>query len=451
MNSGTDTVLEAHVRLPAAGWGEKNGTVTNSERRISRQRPFLPLPGEAKPDWWIVSQVARRMGFAEAFSYETAAEIFAEHTALSAFENDGARDFDLDGLSGQAYDELAPVQWPVRTSGTPRMFGDGRYFTADRKARFVPISPPPPLRPSPGRLTLNSGRVRDHWHTMTRTGKSARLSAHLAEPFAELHPDDARRLGIRRASLVRLENEHGSALVRALITERQRPGSTFVPMHWTGQFAASGRINALVTGKTDPQSGQPALKMSQVLASPARVAAYGFVVSRESPNAADCLYWASAPAPGGYRTELAWDTVPDWAEEARRLFGLPPDTPLVTMRDDRGGRQSLALFDGDQLVFALYVSPEPVLVSRQWAVGRLADKIDTPVRRSQVLSGRPGADMPDSGPIVCACFSVGANDINRAIQQGHGSVEAIGKALRAGTNCGSCRSEIAALLAKSTA
>jgi assimilatory nitrate reductase catalytic subunit len=213
-------------------------------------------------------------------------------------------------------------------------------------------------------------------------------------------------------------------------------------MHWTGQFAASGRVNTLVAGKVDPQSGQPALKMGQVIAAPARVAAYGFVVSRDKPSTGDCLYWATAPAPGGHRTELAWDDAPDWAAEARRLFDLAPDTPLVTMRDDRGGRQSLALFDGDRLVFALFVSPEPVLVSRQWAVGRLADTIDTPLKRTQVLSGRPGADMPDSGPIVCACFSVGA---------GHGTVEDIGRVLRAGTNCGSCRSEIAALLAKSTA
>ena len=120
------------------------------------------------------------------------------------------------------------------------------------------------------------------------------------------------------------------------------------------------------------------------------------------------------------------------------------------MRDEKSGRQSLALFDGDHLLFALYVSPEPVLVSRQWAVGRLTDVVDTPLKRAHILSGRPGADMPDSGPIVCACFSVGANDITRAIEAGHGTVEAIGRALKAGANCGSCRSEIAGLLAKST-
>ncbi|MEO7223665.1 MAG: molybdopterin-dependent oxidoreductase, partial [Devosia sp.] len=123
MNAATDTAVEAHVRLPAAGWGEKDGTVTNSERRISRQRPFLPMPGEARPDWWIITQVAQRMGFGDAFAYEGASEIFAEHVALSAFENEGSRDFDLSGLIGADYDSLSPVQWPVRTGGTGRMFG----------------------------------------------------------------------------------------------------------------------------------------------------------------------------------------------------------------------------------------------------------------------------------------------------------------------------------------
>jgi assimilatory nitrate reductase catalytic subunit len=184
MNAHTDTITEAHVRLPAAGWGEKDGTVTNSERRISRQRPFLPLPGEARPDWWIVAQVAQRMGFGQAFAFEGPATIFGEHSRLSAFENEGSRDFDLSGLSSmtpEAYDCLAPVQWPVRgATVSQRLFADGRFFTEDGRANFIAIGPPPRHASTAGRLVLNSGRVRDQWHTMTRTGKAPRLSAHLA-------------------------------------------------------------------------------------------------------------------------------------------------------------------------------------------------------------------------------------------------------------------------------
>jgi assimilatory nitrate reductase catalytic subunit len=447
MNAGTDTAVEADVRLPAAGWGEKDGTVTNSERRISRQRPFLPAPGEARPDWWIVAQVARRMGYAEAFAYERPGEIFAEHTALSGFENDGSRDFDLSGLMHADYDGLQPVQWPVRAvRGTARMFADGRFFTPDMRARFVAVLPPPPLVPPPGMLVLNTGRVRDHWHTMTRTGKAARLSAHLAEPFAELHPDDAAEKSIRHASLVRLENQHGSVLVRALVTERQQKGSVFVPMHWTDRFSAAGRIDALVSGQTDPQSGQPALKSAMVVAGPALARRYGFAVSRVRPQLAGTDYWAIAETAGGWRAELAFISEPeDWLGWTRAAFGVGESVELLSIADKASGRQSLALFEAGRLSFALYLSPDPVLVSRQWAVSLLTETIE-PARRADILAGRPGADRPDPGPIVCACFGVGANQIAEAARSGCHTDDAIGAALKAGTNCGSCRAEIRGII-----
>jgi assimilatory nitrate reductase catalytic subunit len=444
MTASTDTGAEAHVRLPATGWGEKDGTVTNSERRISRQRPFLDAPGEARPDWWIISQVARRMGFAEAFAYASPDQIFAEHVELSAFENDGARDFDLSGLIGAQYERLAPVQWPVRRKPVARMFGDGRFFTPDGKARFVPVMPPPPMQPAPGSFILNSGRVRDHWHTMTRTGKAARLSAHMAEPFVELHPADADALSIRRATLVRLSNQHGSAVVRALVTDRQRRGHVFVPMHWTDQFASNGRIDALVDAKVDPTSGQPALKMAQVHVEPLQTRLYGFFVASHRPSL-DAAYWAIAETLGGLRGELAWLEEPaDWTAWLRRSFALAEDLSIVSVNDAPSGRRSFAVFENGKLVVALYVSPDPVLVSRQWAANLLtAEGLDG----SAVLAGRPPADTPDTGPIVCSCMGVGINTIITAIVgQGCSTVEAVGAHTKAGTNCGSCRSEIRGII-----
>ncbi len=440
MNRQTDTMDMAHVRLPALGWGEKDGTVTNSERRISRQRPFLAPPGEAKADWWIIAEVARRMGFGAAFDYAGPAEIFAEHVALSGFENEGRRDFDLSGLAGADYETLEPVQWPVRAGGTARMFGNGAFYTPDGRARFLAVEPPPSFARTPGTFILNTGRVRDHWHTMTRTGKAARLSAHMAEPFVEIHPADARALGIHRASLVALSNRHGSALVRALISERQQRGQVFVPMHWTGQFAASGRIDTLVPGKTDPVSGQPALKMATVHVEPAPVALYGFLVTAEKPAPATD-YWALAPAQGGWRTELGWFEKPaDIAGFATTILG----GELRSVRDERTGRQAFVRIEGGRLRGALYLSPEPVLVSRQWAVGLLEE---TDLTASTVLAGRPRGDRPDGGAIVCACNSVGINTITDAItRHGCGTVEAIGAFTRAGTNCGSCRAELRTIL-----
>jgi assimilatory nitrate reductase catalytic subunit len=447
MSAATDTAREAHVRLPALGWGEKNGTVTNSERRISRQRPFLDAPGEAKPDWWIVTQVAQRMDFA-GFDYAGPAEIFAEHAALSAFENWATRDFDLSGLVGADYETLQPVQWPVRSKGTERMFGSGRYFTASGKAQMLPIVPPPPLRPLPGRLLLNTGRVRDHWHTMTRTGKTARLSSHLGEPFAELHPDDARKLGIKRATLVRIANAQGEIFVRALVTDRQRPGHVFVPMHWTEQFASRSRVDVLLPPKVDPFSGQPALKMGEVTVEPARIALYGFMVAQQQPAKIEAHYWAVAPARSGTRIELGFTERPEDLDAwLRTTMGLDTATPLLRYVDPATGRYSAAHVEDGKLRFAFYASPDPVLVSRSWAAELLEASI-APTKRSAILAGRPSADMPDSGPTVCACFSVGRNTLEAAMRDGCHTVEAVGAKTRAGTNCGSCKIEIAGMFAR---
>ncbi|MGH6679049.1 MAG: molybdopterin oxidoreductase family protein, partial [Bradyrhizobium sp.] len=240
----TDTAELAHVLLPAAGWSEKEGTVTNSERRISRQRAFRAPPGEARFDWAIVTDVAERLGFADSFPYRSAAEIFREHAALSAFENGGARRFDLGGLmhiDDAAYDSLAPMQWPVPTGsgdGTPRLLDNGLYPTADKRGHFVAVRQRAPHFAAEAAypLILNSGRLRDQWHTMTRTGLVPRLSLHRPEPCVEIAPKDAAKRGIGDGNLVRLATSWGTALADARVTPEQPDGSLFLPMHWNDQF-----------------------------------------------------------------------------------------------------------------------------------------------------------------------------------------------------------------------
>ena len=212
----TDTTPCAHVLLPAAAWGEKDGTVTNSERRISRQRAFLPPPGEARPDWWIVARWRDAWASATPSTTRMPPAIFREHAALSAVGNDGKRDFDLSGLaevSGRTYDALAPVQWPVRCQAE-RHRADVRrrpLLHAQRPARFLAITPRPPAHPTERYpLVLNTGRVRDQWHTMTRTGLAARLSAHTVEPYVEIHPPDAVRFGVADGALARVARSGAS-------------------------------------------------------------------------------------------------------------------------------------------------------------------------------------------------------------------------------------------------
>lgn len=458
----TDTARYAHVLLPSLGWGEKDGTVTNSERRISRQRPFQPPPDEARADWWQLSEVARRMGFT-GFAYASPAEIFAEHAALSAYENDGSRDFDIGACAGieqHAYEAMRPFQWPApgvdgspqlassQPGETTRFFASGGFYHPDGRARFVAVVPPETDRTTAGYpFTLNTGRIRDQWHTMTRTGKSPRLSSHIAEPFVELHPHDAMEIGIGNAGLVELGNSHGRVVVRALITERQARGNIFVPMHWNDQFAAKARISALVPPLTDKVSGQPASKNVAVAARPFSVSFYGFAVSATKPIAPQADYWALAKVEGGWRIELAFigDAV-DWTAWCRDTFALPGNAEPLGYADHQTGDLRFAFFDGDRLLAALFLARNPVAVARNWAVSQLSAEHANLRKRFTIVAGRPGADRQDPGGTVCSCFSVGVNQIVTAVRGGCRTVEAVGKELNAGTNCGSCRAEIRGII-----
>jgi assimilatory nitrate reductase catalytic subunit len=450
----TDTTRHADVLLPSLGWGEKDGTVTNSERRISRQRAFLAAPGEARADWWQLADVGRRMGFAPAFAYDTPAAIFREHAALSAFENDGSRDFDIGahaGLDGDAYEELAPFQWPQPAGGErreTRFFADGGFYHADGKARFVAVRPGVTDRTNSDHpFTLNTGRIRDQWHTMTRTGKSARLFSHIAEPFAELHPRDAEEIGVVGAGLVEIESALGTVVVRALVTDRQARGGVFVPMHWNDQFAARARVDALVPPLTDAISGQPASKNVAVAVRPFAATHYAFAVSRARPGDPDATYWALGKAVGGWRVELAFDRAEeDWSHWCRQTFALPAGAEPLGYADRQTGEVRLAFFDGPHLLVAFFLAKEPVGVARNWAIAQLsADHADLR-KRFALVAGRPGANTPDPGATVCSCFAVGVNQIVAAVRGGCHSVEAVGSALDAGTNCGSCRAEIRGII-----
>lgn len=446
ITANTDTARLADVLLPAAAWGEKDGTVTNSDRTISRQRSVLPIPGEARPDWAILAEVGRRMGWEDAFNYQSPVEIFREYAALSALAGQLGKDFDISALadlSNTSYDQMEPQRWPLsamRKGG--RFFADGAFYHADGKARMIPVRhrrPESVLAPRyPFRL--NTGRIRDQWHTMTRTGVSARLSAHLGEPFVELHPDDADNLGVSASDLVRLRSPQGEAIFRARITDTVRRGDLFAPIHWTGENAPSALVDQLVAPITDPISGQPESKASAVAAERVEAAWYGFAVSanRMTPSAD---YSAMVPSATGYRIEMAGlNPVENWEEQARALFGLP-DAEMQSVIDKARGIARIAFHKDGLLVAALFVGPEPVAVMRNHLAGLPGQE------GVAVLTGQAPADQPDPGAIVCSCFNVGVNTIQAAIQeQGLMSVEDIGTALQAGTNCGSCRSELAGIL-----
>ncbi|MBY4732798.1 nitrate reductase [Cupriavidus pauculus] len=473
----TDTNAAAHVLLPALGWGEKDGTVTNSERRISRQRAFLPAPGEARADWDILCDVARRMGFA-GFDYAGPHEIFDEHARLSAWRNgaDDARHaprmFDIGGLAGldkAAYDDFEPRQWPVRaaapgqtaqtpelsglpeTSGTSRLFEDGRYAFADGRARFVPTASRAPAHAADDDfpLILNTGRVRDQWHTMTRTGKAARLSDHIPEPFVDMHPQDALLCGVGEGKLARVTSRWGAMVARVRCGGGIARGNVFVPIHWNDQFSSDARVGAVVNPAVDPVSGEPEFKHTPVRVEEFRVSWHGFVLSRQPVDTDTLTYWTRIQGRQFQRYEFAGrDAIGDRGAWARQLLGVhDAEADWLEYEDRAAGVYHAGYVVDDKLEACIYVSPRAELPSRAWLSQLFGQSRLEDSDRIGLLLGQPLEKNADAGPTVCSCFGVGRNTICDAVRKHDLRTPAeITACVKAGGNCGSCVPELRKLL-----
>ena len=455
----TDLTPYAHVRLPALAWGEKDGTVTNSERLISRQRPFLSVPVEAKPDWWMVCEVGKRMGFQKAFAYADAAAIFREHAGLSAYRNEGQRLFDIGALAEIntiTYDELNPAQWPLvlgSSAGTSRLFGAGGFRHPDGKARMIALSPKLPKEAinKDYPFVLNTGRIRDQWHTMTRTARSSRLNRHIPEPYAEIHPDDAKRLDLQQGTLVRLETRWGKALARLKISTGQQLGSVFMPMHWNNQNSQQALVNALVNPVVDPVSGEPESKHTPVRLTAYCPAWHGFLISRHPLEIEGTDWRVAVRGEGHWLYELAGEAAPDnwqaWAKQSMDVFGKESEFEWLEYADPSQGRYRCAQLAEGRLAACLFINRSHQLPARDWLAKLFAETTLDSKARMSLLAGRPVSAGDDQGRMVCACFGVGYNAIARAIrQQGCATTDQIGIKLKAGTNCGSCIPEIKAML-----
>ncbi|HAS0880286.1 molybdopterin-dependent oxidoreductase [Enterobacter roggenkampii] len=422
----TDTSRFAHIRFPALAWGEKDGTVTNSERRISRQRAFLPAPGEAKPDWWIVAQVAKRLGHGDAFAWLHPHEIFCEHAALTAFENDGARALnlhDLATLTHEEWERLEPWQWP------------GGDFPC---RNIVPVNPlshgatVSALYP----LILNSGRIRDQWHTMTRTGYVARLMQHIAEPFVEVCPADAVRFSLCDGQLARISSPRGVMVARVRISDAQREGNAFAPMHWNAAFARQGKVNALVEGRCDPVSGQPESKQTAVRIQPWQPVWQGELYAREGLEMPSSVYWWRKAS----RLTVACDKpLLSWVMEYASGRGWQLQVAQT------GERSSVLAWHEGQLMLGFWEGTALPALAHTVIEAAFHSPPVLPAERHALLNGQSVGKAMDPGRIICSCFSVGEEAIREAIAGGCDSVTALGAKLRCGTNCGSCVPELKGL------
>lgn len=430
----TDTGRFAHIRLPALAWGEKDGTVTNSERRISRQRPLFSAPGEARADWRIICDVAARLGHGEAFAFAHPAAIFREYAAMTALARKHGKLLDLTrwaDCTRLQYDAMEPFQW-----GGRHPF-EQRFPTPDGRARLIAVSPlADRASGDTWPLRLNTGRYRDQWHTMTRTGLSAKLSLHRREPLLEVHPADAAHHGLLDGGLARVATPHGEAIFRVAHSEGQARGQIFVPMHWTDAMASAGRTGRLAQSLTDPVSGQPGFKDTPARIAPVEPDWRAFLLSRDPPSP-DAIYWVRSRVAGGWLTELAGQGQVD-------LTALLPAGEQCEVADPARGMLRKAVLDEEGgLIAALFVTRNGELPARGWLAGQLGH---AGADVAELLAGRPAAPLPDKGALVCICHDVGEQAVLAAIAGGAGSVAAIGACTRAGTNCGSCRPAIARLL-----
>lgn len=456
--AGTETLAHADLVLPAATWPEKSGTVTNSERRISRVRAAIAPPGDAQPDWRLAQAVAQRLAAriapakAALFAYRDESEVFAEHARMTA-----GRDLDYSTVDYAVLAQHGPQQWPYRAGqGTARLYADGVFPTTSGRARFCDVAWRPTAETVSGDfpLQLTTGRLRDHWHTMARTSLARVLTQHVEEPWVSLHPEDMRRLDLAPGSLARLQSRRGALVLPVQADASLLPGQAFVPMHWGSAFMAGLGVNALTNPAADPISRQPELKFSAVRAEPAGLA-WQAAAWRQGDAAA--LRTRLAPwlrrfdyavvlpvGAGGVRLRLASRVAPE-ADVLHELADtLDLRRPDVAYDDPaRGYLRRVSAGQGTLHAFLLtgdLRAQEPLLA---WAAGG-----EAPASIAALLMGRVAGAVRSR--TLCVCNGVSEAAILKGIEGGC-DLAGLKDTLGCGTGCGSCVPEIQALMARAPA
>jgi len=476
----TETAAYADLLLPAATWAEKDGTVTNSERRISRVRAAIPAPGEARPDWAIAGDFARRLGAAlgrddapRLFAFSKPEDVFREHAALTA-----GRDLDYSGLSYALLETQGPQQWPFptgATAGTPRLYADGRFPHADGKAHFVPLIPAgqkglatvAEARDARYPLALTTGRLRDQWHGMSRTGKAARLYNHTEHALLSLNPADIVRRGLTAGDLVEITGRRGTVILPLAADPGLKPGHAFLPMHWGRARLSNAGANELTLGTNDPVSKQPELKHAAIAVRPAALPWRGLLLrAADGPTASEqVLAWmerlrpaltrfayASLGLAGRERNLVALHLAHGEAPPAEWLADLDHAAELdgediLSYADARRGISKKVRVDAGRLT-GVRLAGETAAAG--WLKDTLLAGADAAPLRRWLLAPvtTPPAGQKTRGRIVCNCFDVSENEIGEAAAAGCGTLDALQDKLKCGTNCGACVQEIRGLLAR---
>ena len=482
----TATCAYADLLLPATTWGEKDGTVTNSERRISRVRPAVAAPGLARDDWTIARDFAQRLerrlrpGQASLFTYAHAEGVWNEHR-----ESTRGRDLDITGLR-YAQLEKAPALWPWpegAAEGRQRLYADGVFATADGKARFFDTGYAAPAEPRDARFpfALNTGRLRDQWHGLSRTGSVARLFGHVPEPAIDMNVEDMARLGLADGDLVHVASRRGALVIPAQRSAAQKPAQVFIAMHWGEEFlSGSGSVkagaaaeawrgvNALTQPASCPISRQPELKHAAVRIAkaelPWRLLAAAWLPEERALAArealrpamaafgyASCVLFGRERAGVLFRAAASGPVPSEVLERIEGVLGLDASAagPRLHYGDARRGQRRtvrLATSGADPRLAGFLLAGD--IAAEAWMKPLLQDELPAEAygRALLLAQARPPRPTPMRGRRICNCFNVGEDEIAACLGTDAGSAEALLQRLQAelrcGTDCGSCLPEL---------
>lgn len=463
----TDTVPYADVLLPATSWGEKEGTVTNSERRITHITPSVVAPGEARPDWGIVTDFALRLGEkldngrnAQAlFPYQNAESVFNEHR-----ETTRGRDLDITGLSYALLDQRGPQQWPFKegdVTGKVRLYADGVFEQQGGKALFANVKYRPVAEKTDARYPLhfNTGRLRDQWHGMSRTGTVAQLYNHVEEPLLSMNAGDMARRQLQNGDLVRVSSRRGQLVVRIRQSDEMQPTQTYMPMHWGRQQMNGLGCNALTVSAFDPISKQPELKHAAVkvekLDLPWRMIFMRrggdvlHMLSQVQPllsqfDYASCGLYGRDQGMLLLRAASAEAAPAELIEQLDQLLGLTEETPCMTYRDPKRGISKRIVVEGGKVTGVRLVGET---LAAAWLQEVMTQEEFPEEVRLWALApvSAPPSGKQGRGRIVCNCLDVSENEINTVLAQvtePAKRLEVLQGVLKCGTECGSCLPEL---------
>lgn len=458
----TETTAFADVLLPASSWGEKTGTVTNSERRITHVNAAILPPGEARHDWQIAVDFARRLGSKlhsaehaqRLFPYTDPEQIFNEHRASTR-----GRDLDISGLSYQLLDTAGAQQWPFpegAVTGEKRLYGNGQFENADGKAHFSNTRYRATFDKTDVRhpLHLTTGRLRDQWHGMSRTGTVAQLFNHAEEPVISMNAGDMQRRAITAGDLVKVSNKRGSLMLRAMPSDEMMPAQTFIPMHWGSQHMSGLGVNALMPAAFDKISKQPELKHSAIKIEKAELP-WRMTVMRQCHDLrllqairgllqhfdyASCGLYGRGD--GMVILRAAHHAPPDKAVilQLDELLGMTANTPMLIYNDAKRGICKRIAVENDQ-VTGIYLIGETL--ASAWLKEVMSEgKFNDELRRWALAPlSAPPVSQHSRGKILCNCMNVAENEIIEVIKLG-GNLPALQAKLKCGTECGSCMPEL---------